>query len=403
VLQAHHIEAEGKSRFVVWGLRDYGTATMRVWGGKPDCEHEWATPKNLKSDTCSLCGAAKCQLGLEPHPSLYIEHLVEIFHEVRRVLKSTGSLWIVIGDTYYGSGGAGGDYSKGGLREGQEKYRQNHKAKSKWLQPKQKLMMPARVAIALQEDGWILRNEIVWHKPNNMPESVRDRLTRTWESIFFFVKQRQYYFDLDAIRVKHSRDWRFSGGSLSPTKKRPHGTGWASLAGRNDDNCPSPPQMNPLGKNPGDTFSGYNTKYEETNLNALGRSQTQKWERLQSRIDAEKLFPNNIDKQREYIQNIHDHSGNPLGKNPGDYWSITTQAFKGAHFAVFSESLVEHILKCACPPEGIVLDPFMGSGTTCYVARKLLRHYIGIDLNPEYVEMTQKRLDKIPQRIDHVS
>jgi len=158
-----------------WGLRDYGTGDN--------------------------------QLGMEPHPQMFVDHLVEIFREVKRVLKPSGSFWLNLGDTYYGSNsgkGAGPEGKNYISSKSMPEKNVKNTYRTNWLQPKQKLMMPHRVAIALQDDGWILRNDVIWHKPNHMPESVRDRLTKSYENFFFFVKSRKYYFDLDAIREPYA-------------------------------------------------------------------------------------------------------------------------------------------------------------------------------------------------------
>ena len=199
-----------------WGLRDYGQETTLVWNGKSSCKHDFsgkAPPprKRSKNDVvdkeskqatyranssaynstetkyCIKCGAWKGSLGQEPHPQMFIDHLTEICHEVNRVLKPTGSFWLNLGDTYYGSGGKGGQYKKFMPEKGQPKhYRQNSSIRSDWLQPKQLLGIPWRVAISLQEQGWMLRNSVIWHKPNHMPESVQDRFTKSYEFFFFF-------------------------------------------------------------------------------------------------------------------------------------------------------------------------------------------------------------------------
>ncbi|MCK4963442.1 MAG: site-specific DNA-methyltransferase, partial [Dehalococcoidia bacterium] len=216
-----------------WGLRDYGTDSVRIWGGLPGCEHKWGESLPAAKDDhrnigfaerskedylgggrkkvtiaaehhpseagqlCSECGAWRGSLGLEPHPQMFVDSIVEICREIKRVLKSGGTFWLNLGDTYYGSGGKGGQYEKFMPDKGQPAhYRQSSKSRSNWLQPKQRLMMPARVAIALQHDGWILRNDVIWHKPNHMPSSVKDRLTVSYEHVFLFAKQRRYYFDL---------------------------------------------------------------------------------------------------------------------------------------------------------------------------------------------------------------
>ena len=154
-----------------WGLRDYG--------------HEG-------------------QLGLEPTPEAYVENMVAVFREVHRILKDDGVLWLNLGDSYNGSGGAGGDYSPGGLKEGQPKYPGR---KIGTLKPKDLVGIPWRVAFALQADGWWLRQDIIWHKPNPMPESVTDRCTKAHEYVFMLTKSARYYFDNETIKVPVKQDW----------------------------------------------------------------------------------------------------------------------------------------------------------------------------------------------------
>jgi len=323
-----------------WGLRDYGSSTEAIW-----------------------CGAWRGQLGLEPHPSLYIQHLVAVCRELRRVLRKDGSMYLVLGDTYYGSvtGRSKSDLgssseqltNKGFFSCDDAKGLVHREPLSNWLTPKQKLMIPARVAIALQEDGWILRNEITWYKSNAMPESVRDRLTEKTERIYHFVKNRKYYFDLDAIRQPHQYDGRkqtkYLGGphdkSIGPHERWPK----------------------PLGKNPGDVYKSESGQY------AIGG---------------------------RHSGYFNEDGFHPDGANPGDFWSINTKPFKDAHFAVFPEDLCVMPIKAACPPDGIVLDPFCGSGTTCLVAAKLNRRWIGVDINRDYCEMARNRLADFMVKLD---
>jgi len=460
-----------------WGLRDYGESCVQVWGGDPNCEHEWngmgfirkhgdfvpeckqATVRGFVTkvkvgDFCVKCGAWRGQLGLEPHPQLYIEHLVEIFREVKRVLKPTGSFWLNMGDTYFGSGGNCRKYpdtiSKKETRPAPEKpITNNPKIKCNWLQPKQKLLIPERVAIALQEDGWILRNTIIWHKPNHMPSSVKDRFTNAYEVVFFFVKRRKYWFDLDAVRIPQKEPWR-SGTKIRTTcgTKAKEKTkdfkltsqaskkgGWNEWLVNKGGVC----FYNPLGKNPGDVWKE--------------KKVTERYKEIGKFVASPRGHPQATDRH-------------PLGKNPSDFWSIPTEPFKEAHFATFPTKLIERIIKCACPQwicrkcghirtritkteyiidnpkkkteepkasvilsrsgwkfahgyanhftigwsncgcnagwkPGIVLDPFVGSGTTAYVAKKLGRDFIGFDLNLEYCEMAKKRIATIPARLEN--
>jgi len=165
-----------------WGLRDYGVSG---------------------------------QLGLEKTPEEYVAKMVEVFREVKRVLRDEGTLWLNLGDCYNGSGGAGGDYNKGGLKEGQPKYPGR---KIAGLKPKDLVGIPWRVAFALQADGWYLRSDIIWHKPNPMPESVTDRPTKSHEYIFLLSKSAKYYFDQEAVKEEATgydgrRDTLYKGGT----------------------------------------------------------------------------------------------------------------------------------------------------------------------------------------------
>jgi len=209
-----------------FGLRDYGLPASS-WGGQSDCTHDWsesirspwanliAGPNGRRlngvasrhrpeesGQYCQVCGAWRGCLGLEPSVDLFVQHLVEIFREVRRVLTPDGTLWCNLGDSFNGSGGAGGDYSPGGLKAGQPKYPGR---KLSGLKPKDLIGVPWRVALALQADGWWLRSDIVWSKTAPMPESVKDRPTRSHEYIFLLAKSESYYYDADAVAepLKH--------------------------------------------------------------------------------------------------------------------------------------------------------------------------------------------------------
>lgn len=236
------------------------------------------------------------QIGQEASPQAYVERLVEVFREARRVLKSTGSLWLVLGDKY---------------------------------DQKRLLGIPWRVALALQDDGWFLRSDIIWHKPNAMPSAVKNRPTTDHEYVFFLTKSADYYYDIDAIREPHvtfSEQSRMRGGRSHFFQR---------------DSTPE------AGKNGGNP-----------NLHN-GR-----W----------------------------DQAFHPGGRNKRTVWSIPLSKFREAHFAVFPEPLVMTCIQAGCPEDGIVLDPFLGSGTTAVVAKHLQRAFVGIDCNPEYCEMARRRL-----------
>jgi len=305
------------------------------------------------------------QIGLEDHPNRYIESLVLVAKQVKRVLKKSGSFYLNLGDTYcsIGSKRFGGvvnyDYSVLGKNQldNQGRGRITKEQQGKWLQPKQLMLIPSRTAIALQHDGWILRNDIVWYKPNHMPSSVTDRLTNSWEHVFHFVKNRKYFYDLDAIRTKHIWAKTDSRSKL----RRVEGKSGKITNGTYATNAVG---YNPKGKNPGDI-----RKIEHT-----------------AEFFIQKGSGGNVNLPS---------STHPQGKNPSDFWKVTTKPFKGAHFATFPPNLIKPMIKSSCPEDGVVLDPFCGSGTALVVAHKLGRKWVGIDLNPEYCELARKRLEGV--------
>lgn len=237
------------------------------------------------------------QIGLEDTPEEYISQLVNVFREVKRVLKPDGTLWVNIGDSYAGSG-------KGTL-DG--------------MKSKDLIGIPWMLAFALRVDGWYLRQDIIWHKPNPMPESVTDRCTKAHEYIFLLSKNSRYLYDYKAISEKSE---------------------WA----------------------------------EKDKRYANGPTQSEKSKNSQYQCKKQGVFRDD------------------MLRNKRDVWTVKPASFKEAHFATFPEKLIVDCIKAGCPVDGVVLDPFMGSGTTAVVARKLDRNYIGFELNPGYVELANKRL-----------
>ena len=424
-----------------WGLRDYGLE-QQIWDAREGCEHEWGkelvaiqgggtgsvfaqkknydlpirvSEKRVEAERSQGCFCVRCcawrgSLGLEPTPELYVQHLVQVFREVKRVMRNDGTLWLNLGDSYHGSWGNSGrrpeldgtesyqrdkntEYiPRGGWNERRERPASSYPIQG--LKPKDLVGVPWRVAFALQADGWWLRSDIIWSKPNPMPESVTDRPTKAHEYVFLLSKSANYYFDADAIREPVKQE------SLDREKY-----GWKeAFVGRH--------QGSPTEKRP----------YSD------------------------------------------DHEGftNLAGRNKRSVWTINTQPYKDAHFATFPEALVEPMVKAGCPewvcgtcgeprtrivnrespPEivrsndakrfdnldrndnkrrlgeqlqtwydshpsktvgwsdcghanfsaGVVLDPFCGSGTTCLVAAKLNRDWIGIDLSEKYCTMARERV-----------
>jgi len=355
------------------------------------------------------------QIGLEPDFRDYIKKLVEVFHELKRVLKNDGSFYLNLGDTYSSSGGAGGQYDKWhslSRIDGLKKY-EGHKDKT--IPAKCLLGIPWRVALSLIDDKWILRNDIIWHKPNGMPASVKDRLTNTHEHVFHFVKSKKYYYNLDAIREPHKcaeKDKRsllrrvehksgkcklenaqfgFNGVGYNPLGKNPGDVFLTERASRLIDffkrkgsggnpghgiEGSTLGSSHPLGKNPGDVYEGKFSLNAESFGSPRARSSRQKYDRFS-------------------------HNYYPKGKNPGDFWSVCTRPFKGAHFAVYPETLCIKPILSSSRPGDVVFDPFIGSGTTAVVAKKLGRRFLGCDIKPEYVKMAEERL-KTVQRIIQV-
>lgn len=257
------------------------------------------------------------QIGTEPTFDEFINNLCKIFDEVKRVLTPDGACWVNLGDTY--GGRVGGAQGKNGQFAG----RSITTARLKHTKPAPKslLQIPARFSIAMSDRGWILRNEIIWHKPNAMPQSVTDRFSVDYEKFFFFVKSKKYYFQQQ----------------FEPWVQRPNDI-----------------------KRAAEKHPGYNGKHADG-------------------------------KQGQGIkgQPVGDPS---KGRNKRSIWNVATRAYKGAHFAVYPPELIEPIVLSSCPEGGIVLDPFFGSGTTGLVASKHKRHYIGIELNPEYKLLAEERL-----------
>jgi DNA modification methylase len=266
------------------------------------------------------------QIGLEDTPEQFVANMVEVFREVWRVLRDDGTLWLNLGDSYAGSGkGRNPDgtvhvsamIAKQGSSAGTVMGNVKGGIVPKGLKPKDLIGIPWRVAFALQAEGWYLRQDIIWHKPNPMPESVTDRCTKSHEYIFLLSKSRQYYFDNEAIKepAKYAGDDR---GSRTDNRR---GTIMNSISG----------------------------------------------------VTAET-------------------------RNKRDVWTVTTRPFKGAHFATFPPQLIEPCILAGCPPDGTVLDPFFGAGTTGLVAQQHGRNWIGCELNPVYAEMASKRIkDAEPQ------
>lgn len=345
-----------------YGLRDYGTGK---WvGGDPNCPHKRMSKQSDKTQTghnqpelvgnvgdaiyktvCPLCGAVRedMQVGLEETPEAYIARLVEIFREVRRILTDDGTLWVNIGDTY-NSTGYGTNRAEYAMSDKQKSNNGSYdngivRGTDKSCKPKDLIGIPWMLAFALRNDGWYLRQDIIWHKPNPMPESVKDRCTKSHEYVFLLTKSAKYYFDSNAIQE-------------------------------------------PIVEVDSHSFHRYNLE--------LGNSQRN------IKFGGNKYGDNADSKYAIYSGNTYNYTGM---RNKRDVWTVTPSSFKGAHFATFPEELVFPMVMAGCPKDGIVLDPFMGSGTVGVVAKKNYRNYVGCELNPEYVEMANNRLNNTMERL----
>lgn len=411
-----------------WGLRTYHSEPL-IWGGAEDCDHVWAAapaaptkvamqgvtetvkhptlaaqPRPEAGQRCQLCGAWAGELGLEPTPDEYVEHMVEVFREVRRVLREDGTVWLNLGDSYASGKGScfnpgGGLNSLGQRRKAAGAHPLNRGNKSGLdavgLKPKDLVGIPWRCAFALQADGWWLRCDIIWHKPNPLPESVGDRPTKAHEYVFLLTKSQRYYYDAEAIREPNSE------GSIE-------------------------------------------------RFGIAEEGQTRAWNTANNKRDNREDGTKSAAPFRGHV---------PTGRNRRSVWQIATQPYHGAHFATFPEALVEPCVlagtseRGCCPECGapwvrvtertnvadasakgnrfdvgktgangcgrtqkgdrflrvaagwrptcrhdlepvpcLVLDPFHGSGTTGRVAVKHRRRYVGIELNVDYIALD--RADK---------
>lgn len=270
------------------------------------------------------------QIGLEASPRKFIESLVAVFREVRRVLRNDGTLWVNLGDSYASGGRCGGGRymaERGdGAWQGKGDATGWRSAPAGWKH-KDLLGLPWRLAIALQDDGWYLRQDIIWHKPNPMPESIKDRCTKAHEYLFLLSKSPRYHFDQDAIRE------------------------------------PARAQAAP------ESASRRNSFARETKYTDGEHGQTAQHRTGRDDVDYDET------------------------RNKRSVWTVATASFKGAHFATFPPDLIRPCVLAGSPRGGMVLDPFGGAGTTALVAMQEGRQSVICELNPEYAALAHQRLD----------
>jgi len=462
-----------------WGLRDYGEETNQIWDGDKNHAHEFHIERikrepsktgiisdkakfgqghrDFESGFCEMCGAWYGQLGLEPTLGLYIQHLLQITAELKRVLKPTGMMFWNHGDCYGGTKGWGSDRLNATDI--------NPPVITDNLTPKCLALQNERLILKMiDEQGWILRNRIVWHKPNAMPSSVKDRFTNTYEPVYYLCKSQRVWFDLDAVRVPHAQSTierreyplaKFGGGPKNPLGK----LGTVKSGGEQI----LLPSLKPFNIRKRVEMGGKPVGFMASPLEMEKQKKSMK-DRMKDTKNPKGSLAYNMKKTLSEVR----LGVKPMvlkGKNPGDVWNISTQSYSEAHFATFPEKLIEPLIKAGCPRQickkcgkirarirelvsgnttgrsgaqadkwekegvikgrvypsslrkedigiwktigwtdcgcnagweaGIVLDPFMGSGTVALVAKRFQRNYIGFDNNPEYIKIANKRISKV--------
>lgn len=308
------------------------------------------------------------QLGLEKTPGEYVQNLVNRLRGVKRVLKNDGTVWLNLGDSYTGGGrgGSNAEFIGKGTHNAQKLGKRDA---IDGLPSKNLIGIPWKVAFALQEDGWFLRQDIIWKKKNPMPESVKDRCTKSHEYIFLLTKLAKYYYDYEAIKEPSTcgdNGSRFDIGKTGMNKNR------------NWEKRPSAPKG---------SFNGKTEAMAKTGQNAFRavsetRNKRSVWESEDHELLVQWLSENNPEILKQYFDTVP------------DVWDISTVPFKGAHFAVFPPKLARNCILAGCPKNGVVIDPFSGSGTVGKEAKESGRDFVGIELKPEYHKMGEKRINK---------
>lgn len=367
-----------------FGLRNYKTSP-KIWGGSPDCTHEWGAemiehkrgkagdmstmegPANRgrtqdahQGNLCQLCGAWRGELGQEPTPQLFVDHLMLVTAEIWRVLRNDGTFWLNISDSYAGGKGASSQswstahLNRTTLEKAQHQIAGKGEtrvldARDLGIKPKSLCGIPQRAILALMDQGWIIRNDIIWAKNSCMPESVTDRCTHSHEYIYMCVKQGNYYYDSVAVEEAAHYDGR-KDTMMKGSKKYVDGL--------------VPNQSAQTMQAHG--HERWPRKYDDTGNGGDGSK-------------------------------IKDHNGNSLNndrftRNRRDVWRINPQPFSGSHFATFPPELPRTCILAGSKAGDLVLDPFAGSGTTLKVAIELGRRAFGVELSPAYIALSHDRM-----------
>lgn len=366
------------------------------------------------------------QIGLEKTPELYVEKITAVFNEVKRVLKPDGTLWLNLGDSYAGSGKGGNpDDSmwKGfvGKKEKEDVMKSAKPFKSNNYKPKDLIGIPWMIAFALRTAGWYLRSDIIWHKPNPMPESVTDRPTKSHEYIFLMSKSGKtllwwhedgrityklpepdyvWICNKTGKRVTEMPDGWTTRSKLWRRRNLCRGQDYyydyeaieevaTGFDGRKDTSYKGGPK---------DMAGGKHERWKFKQKNTFG-NRNGEHDKLHSGKQYERKFTN-LQENGQQNHTMHKNRLNPDNeeiypvRNKRSVWTVPTKPYKEAHFATYPEDLIVDCIKAGCPVGGIVLDPFAGANTTGITARKLGRNYIAIELNPKYVEIGRNREEK---------
>jgi len=391
-----------------------------VWGGDEECEHIWSDEigqinRNESSGVgakqgmeasqgnfCQKCGAWKGQLGLEPNPNLYVKHLMEIFNELKKVLKPTGLFFLNIGDTY-SRGSRPKDSTEDSLRKendseaGEPDFSIGYDLPDKCMS-----MIPERVMMAMVDNGWILRNKIVWNKPNPMPESVKDRFSTGYEVVYMFSLNKQYYFDLDAVREPHEAT--SSDYERKITDKDKGLLGEEGLPDNMSSQLRDREKMenHPKGKNPGDVWDITTKPFPKAHFAVYPPELCEKPIKAgcPKKVCAECGKP--YERKEPEKEKINTRPGNNTLQGKSGSESDPNKSLHKREISTKRQKIVYrpkgYKKTCDCNTDetkkGVVLDPLVGAGTTCLAARKHNRNYIGIEISQEYVEMAKNRIRK---------
>jgi len=392
-------------------------------------------------------GGEEYQIGQEQTPDEFIEQLVSVFREVRNILTDDGTLWVNLGDSYYNyRPGKGQSYPKQSVSKTKQDLpdKCNKRGnKLEGLKEKDLIGIPWLFAFAMRNDGWYLRQDIIWHKPNPMPESVRDRCTKSHEYIFLFSKNKKYYYNNEAIK-EPAKDW----GTRDRTKGKYHnkGTGlqphsgltksyptknkrsvWTSKHGKYVTEENEAKHRQGIHANRGENLVEVRTKLpiqkqfvefirsktkakilaEHTDIKltkiehwfrfdegGFAYPSIEDWKKVRDFIDDSSQEFNVIDEGLSYYELKTDEVVVSDRKNKRSVWSVTNKPYKGAHFATYPPDLIEPCILAGSEVGDIVLDPFMGSGTTAMVAKSLGRDYIGCELHEDYGNLIKKRVEE---------